>query len=48
MSYGDFENLTRRTATDKELRDKTSNIAKMAKGGWISIYTCSNALKNIW
>ena len=31
MSYGDFENLTRRTATDKALRDKTSNIAKIAK-----------------
>ena len=28
MAYGDFKDLTRRTAPDKILRDKTFNIAK--------------------
>ena len=28
MSYGDFKDLTRRTASDKILRDKAINIAK--------------------
>ena len=28
MTYGDFKNLTRRTASDEILRDKTFNIAK--------------------
>ena len=27
MAYGDFEDLTRRTASDKILRDKAFNIA---------------------
>ena len=31
MAYGDFKDLTRRTASDKILRDKTFNIAKNAK-----------------
>ena len=31
MAYGDFEDLTRRTASDKILRDKASNIAKDVK-----------------
>ena len=30
MAYGDFKNLTKRTA-DKFLRDKASNIAKDTK-----------------
>ena len=31
MAYGNFKDLTRRTATDKILRDKTFNIAKSPK-----------------
>ena len=31
MAYGDFRNLTRRTASDKILRDKAFNIAKNPK-----------------
>ena len=31
MAYGEFKDLTRRTASDKILRDKTFNIAKNAK-----------------
>ena len=31
MAYGDFKDLTRRTASDKILRDKTFNIAKSQK-----------------
>ena len=31
MAYGDFENLTRRTASDKILRDKALNIFKNPK-----------------
>ena len=31
MAYGDFTGLTRRTASDKILRDKTFNIAKNSK-----------------
>ena len=31
MAYGDFKDLTRRTASDKTLRDKTLNIAKNPK-----------------
>ena len=31
MAYGDFEDLIRRTAVDKVLRDKTFNIAKNSK-----------------
>ena len=31
MAYGDFKNLTRRTASDKALRDKAFNIAKNLK-----------------
>ena len=31
MAYGDFKYLTRRTASDKMLRDKTFNIAKNPK-----------------
>ena len=31
MAYGDFKDLKRRTASDKILRDKASNIAKSSK-----------------
>ena len=31
MTYRDFKNLTRRTVSDKILRDKAFNIAKNAK-----------------
>ena len=31
MDYGDFKDITRRTASDKTLRDKTFNIAKNPK-----------------
>ena len=31
MAYRDFKDLTRRTASDKILRDKTLNIAKNRK-----------------
>ena len=31
MAYGDFKDLTRRTATEKVLRYKTFNIAKNPK-----------------
>ena len=29
MAYGDFKNLARRTASDKVLRDKAFNVAKI-------------------
>ena len=31
MAYGDFKDLTRRTASDKILRDKAFNITKIRK-----------------
>ena len=31
MAYGDFKDLTRRTASDNVLRDKTFNIATNSK-----------------
>ena len=31
MAFGDFKDLTRRTAVDKVLRDKAFNIAKDSK-----------------
>ena len=31
MTYGDFKDLPRRTASDKALSDKAINIAKMLK-----------------
>ena len=33
MAYGDFKDLTRRTASDNILRDKAFNIAKTPKYG---------------
>ena len=39
MVYGDFKNLTRRTAFDKILRDKAFNIAKNPKyDGYQMVY----------
>ena len=31
MGYGDFKDLEKRTASDKDLRDKAFNIAKYPK-----------------
>ena len=31
MTYGDYKDLPRRTASDKFLRDKAFNIAKISK-----------------
>ena len=31
IAYGDFKDVTKRTASDKILRDKTFNIAKISK-----------------
>ena len=44
MAYGDFKDLTRRTASDKVLRDKAFNIAKNPKymdikEGWLLRFT---------
>ena len=33
MAYGDFKDLSRRTASDKVLRDKAFNIAENPKYG---------------
>ena len=40
MAYGDFVDLTRRTASDKILRDKAFDIAKKCKLWWTSTWTC--------
>ena len=42
MAYGDFKDLTRRTASDKILPDKAFNIAKNSKYGR---YECGIALR---
>ena len=34
MAYGDFKDLTRRTASDKILHDKAINITKNTKCDW--------------
>ena len=34
MAYGDFKNLKKRTASDKSLRDKAFNIAKILENGY--------------
>ena len=49
MAYGDFKDLTKRTASDKILRDKAFNFAKSPKyngyqGGVTSII--NNFLQN--
>ena len=39
MAYGDFEDLARKTAADKVLRDKAFNIAKDPKyDGYCMVY----------
>ena len=44
MAYGDFKDLTRRTAPDKILRDKVFNIAKNPKHGGYQRGSCFNGL----
>ena len=34
MAYGEFKDLTKRTASDKILCDKTFNVAKNRKYDW--------------
>ena len=34
MAYGDFKDLAERTASDKNLRDKSFNITKNPKFDW--------------
>ena len=53
MAYGDFENLTRRTASDKILREKAYNIAKNSKydgyqRGFASKFYSFFDKKNFW
>ena len=52
MAYGDFKYLTRRTSSDKILRDKAFNVAKNSKyygyqevllQWFLNVFT-----KNIW
>ena len=43
MAYGDFKGLTRRTASDKILRDKAFKLLK-SKIWWISKGSCFNGL----
>ena len=44
VAYGDFKNLTRRTASDKILCDKAFNIAKNLKFDGYQLGSCSNGL----
>ena len=47
MAYGDFTNLTRRTDSDKILRDKAFNIAKnrnMVDIKWVLLQWFINVL----
>ena len=50
MAYGNFKDLTRRTASDKTWRNKALNIAKNPKcDGYQCGYQCdSNVIKNFW
>ena len=53
MAYGDFKDLTRRTASDKVLHDKTFNIAKNPKydeyeRGFTSVVYKFCDIKNFW
>ena len=53
MAYGDFKDLTRRTASDKILRDKAFNIAKNPKydgyqRGLASMVYKFFEIKNFW
>ena len=43
MAYGDFKDLTRRTASNKLLRDKAFNIAKnryISRRSCLMVYKC--------
>ena len=44
MAYEDFKDLTRRTTSDKKLRDKAFNIAKNPKYDGYKLGTCFNDL----
>ena len=44
MAYGDFKDLTRRTASDKILHDKAFSIAKNLKYDGYQRETCFNCL----
>ena len=44
MAYGDFKDLTRRTAFDKILRNKAFNIAKNPKYDGCQKGSCCNSL----
>ena len=45
MAYGGFKDLTRRTFSDKILRDKVFNIAKNPKHDGYQRGFCFNGLK---
>ena len=44
MAYGDFNDLTSRTAADKVLCDKAFNIAKDSKHDGYQWWNCLNGL----
>ena len=44
MAYGDFEDVARRTQSDKVLRNKAFNIVKKLKIWWISKRYCFYSL----
>ena len=48
MAYGDFKDLTRRTAYDKILRDKAFNVAKNPKYDGYQKGLASIAYKFFW
>ena len=48
MAYGDFKDLTRRTAYDKILRDKAFNVAKNPKYDGYQNGLASIAYKFFW
>ena len=51
LAYGDFKDLTRRTTSDKILRDKTFNIAKSmidVKGVLLQWFINFLIKKNFW
>ena len=44
MAYGDFKDLTRKTASDKILRDKAFNIVKNSEYDGYQKNSCFNGL----
>ena len=48
MAYGDFKDLTRRTTSDKILRDKAFNVAKNPKYDGYQKGLASIAYKFFW